>query len=173
VTAQREPRLDEEPADDATIAVIESALHALARRLRQTRLHEYISWLAGDDVDQPGLAVLYVLNGEQELHGPEASLRITDAAAQLGIDAPAVTRKAQQLERLGLVTRARDVDDARATRLRLTPAGHKMLKQYLLARHRWLATLLADWPADDCREFARLIRRFTDDITQQLQELDR
>jgi hypothetical protein len=38
---------------------------------------------------------------------------------------------------------------------------------------RRLATLLADWPADDCREFARLIRRFTDDITQQLQELDR
>ena len=96
-----------------------------------------------------------------------------DAAAQLGIDAPAVTRKAQQLERLGLVTRARDVDDARATRPRLTPAGHQMLKQYLLARHRWLATLLADWPADDCREFARLIRRFADDITQQLQELDR
>jgi hypothetical protein len=57
----------------------ESALHALARRLRQARLHEYISWLAGDDVDQPGPAVLYVLNGEQELHGPEASLRITDA----------------------------------------------------------------------------------------------
>jgi hypothetical protein len=43
----------------------------------------------------------------------------------------------------------------------------------LLARHRWPATLLADWPADDCRELARLIRRFTDDITQQLQELDR
>jgi hypothetical protein len=62
--------------------VIESALHALARRLRQARLHEYISLLAGDDVDQPGLAVLYVLNGEQELHGPEASLRITDAAAR-------------------------------------------------------------------------------------------
>ena len=173
MTAQRGPGRDEEPADDATIAVIESALHALARRLRQARLHEYISWLAGDDVDQPGLAVLYVLNGEQELRGAEASLRVTDAAAHLGIDAPAVTRKAQQLERLGLVSRARDADDARATRLRLTPAGHRMLRQFLLARHRWLATLLADWPADDRREFARLICRFTDDTSRHLRELDR
>ena len=167
MAAQRPRPGGDASADDATIAAIEAGLYSLARRLRQAQLKDYISRQAGDDIDQAGMAVLYTLRGE------ETDLRVTDLAARLSIDAPAVTRKAQQLERLGLVTRARDVDDARATRLRLTPAGHKMLKQYLLARHRWLATLLADWPADDCREFARLIRRFTDDITQQLQELDR
>jgi Mn-dependent DtxR family transcriptional regulator len=39
------------------------------------------------------------------LHAESVSLRVTDLAERLGIDAPAVTRKAQRLERLGLVSR--------------------------------------------------------------------
>jgi DNA-binding MarR family transcriptional regulator len=164
--AQRQPQADAVSADDETIAAIEAALYSLARRLKQAQLKDYISRQAGDDIDQAGMAVLYTL------HGEETELRVTDLAARLGIDAPAVTRKAQQLERLGLVSRARDADDARASRLRLTPEGCQVLKRFLLARHRWLAALLADWPAAECREFARLISRFADDIDQHLAELD-
>src|ERR1700678_4455162 len=67
------------PADDETIAAIESALHSLTRRLGQARLKEYIARQAGDGVEQAGIAVLYVLQAED-------SLRITDLAARLGID---------------------------------------------------------------------------------------
>src|SRR5437868_15466765 len=98
------------PVDDETIAEIETALHALARRLKQARLHEFVLKQAGVDIDQAGLAILYAL------HAEKVSLRVTDLADRLGIDAPAVTRKAQRLERLGLVSRARDVEDARASR---------------------------------------------------------
>jgi DNA-binding MarR family transcriptional regulator len=164
--AQRRPPADEAPADDETIAVIESALHALGRRLRQAQLKDYIAQQAGDDIDQAGMAILYVLHAEKD------SLRVTDLAARLAIDPPAVTRKAQQLERLGLVSRARHTCDARASLLRLTPEGLEVLKRFLLARHQWLATLLADWPPADCREFARLISRFTDDVDQHLADLD-
>ena len=93
----------EVPVDDKTIAEIESALHLLARRLKQARLHDFVLKQAGLDIDQAGLAILYALHAEQ------GSLRITDLAERLGIDAPAVTRKAQLLERLGLVSRARGV----------------------------------------------------------------
>jgi DNA-binding MarR family transcriptional regulator len=164
--APRPPQAGQASADDETIATIETALYSLARRLKQAQLKDYISRQAGDDIDQAGMAVLYVLHGEND------SLRITDLAARLGIDPPAVTRKAQQLERLGLVSRARDTDDARASRLRLTPEGRRVLKRFLLARHQWLTTLLADWPPAECREFARLISRFADDIDQHLAELD-
>ena len=164
--AQRPPQASDAPADDETIATIETALYSLARRLRQAQLKDYISRQAGDDMDQAGMAVLYTL------HGEKTDLRVTDLAARLGIDAPAVTRKAQQLERQGLVSRARDADDARASRLRLTPEGCQMLKRFLIARHQWLAALLADWPSAECREFARLISRFADDIDQHLAELD-
>jgi DNA-binding MarR family transcriptional regulator len=163
--AQRPPQAGQASADDATIAAIETALYSLARRLRQAQLKDYISRQAGDDIDQAGMAVLYTLRGE------ETDLRVTDLAARLGIDPPAVTRKAQQLERLGLVSRARDADDARASRLRLTPEGCQVLNRFLLARHQWLAALLADWPPAECRDFARLISRFADDIDQHLSEL--
>jgi DNA-binding MarR family transcriptional regulator len=160
MAAQRPRPGGDASADDATIAAIEAGLYSLARRLRQAQLKDYISRQAGDDMDQAGMAVLYAL------HGEETGLRVTDLAARLGIDPPAVTRKAQQLERLGLVSRARDTCDARASRLRLTPEGCQVLKRFLLARHQWLAALLADWPAAECREFARLISRFADDIDQ-------
>ena len=164
MSAQQDPRCGEVPADEETIAAIESALHSLARRLGQARLKDYIARQAGDGVEQAGMAVLYVLC-EQD------SLRITDLAARLGIDPPAVTRKAQQLERLGLVSRARDADDARACRLQLTPEGHRVLGRFLLARHQWLTSLLADWTPAECREFARLICRFTSDIDRHLADL--
>src|SRR4051812_50228000 len=94
----RPPQL---PADDETIAAIESALHSLARRLKQARLHDFVLRQAGVDIDQAGLAILYAL------HAEKASLRVTDLAERLGIDAPAVTRKAQRLQRPGLVGRGR------------------------------------------------------------------
>lgn len=117
-------------------------------------------------IDQAGLAILHVL------HGEKATLRITDMAGRLSIDAPAVTRKVQQLERLGLVSRAKDADDARAGRLRLTPEGRRAVRKFLLARHRWLTALLAGWPPAERCEFARLIGQFTGDIHRSLDELN-
>jgi DNA-binding MarR family transcriptional regulator len=154
------------PADDEAITAIESALHSLARRLRQTRLHEDLTQQAGVDIDQAGLAVLYALSDEK------ASLRVTDVAARLAIDTPAVTRKAQHLERLGLVGRAKDADDARASRLQLTAEGRRVLTQFRIARHRWLATLLAGWPPAEQRELARLIGRFADEVHRPPGETD-
>jgi DNA-binding MarR family transcriptional regulator len=165
MTARQRPCPDEAPADDETIAALESALHSLARRLRQALLKDYLAQQAGHDLDQAGMAVLYVLRAEK------SSPRITDVAARLGIDPPAVTRKAQQLERLGLVSRSRDADDARAFRLRLTVQGQQMLNSFQLARHQWLTTVLADWAPADCAQFAELMSRFADDIDRHLGEL--
>jgi len=151
--------------DDETIVGIESALHTLARRLKQARLHDFVLKQAGLDIDQAGLAILYAL------HAEKGSLRVTDLAERLGIDAPAVTRKAQRLERLGLVSRARCAEDARVCRLRLSAEGQEAISRFLLARHQWLVTLLADWPPEDQRDFARLIGRFASDIHRQLDEL--
>jgi hypothetical protein len=44
--------------------------------------------------------------------------------------------------------------------------------RFLLARHQWLTTLLADWPPEERDDFARLICRFADDIHRHLDELD-
>jgi DNA-binding MarR family transcriptional regulator len=151
---------------NATVDDVDVALQSLMRSLKQTRLRDHLRARAGVDLDQAGLAALYVL------YTAQSSLRLTELAEQLRIDAPAVTRKAQQLERAGLVSRTRDEQDARATRLQLTDNGRRALTRYLDGRRAWLATLVTDWPETDRSEFARLLRRFNDDVQHSIKELD-
>jgi DNA-binding MarR family transcriptional regulator len=148
------------------IGEIESALHSLVRSLKQVRLHEYLLTKARVDVDRAGMALLYVLYVEG------TSLRLTDLAEQLQIEAPAVTRKAQHLERSGLVSRTPDPNDGRATQLQLTAQGRRTINRILTVRRAWLQTLLSDWPEASQIEFARLLRLFTNDVNQHLKEFD-
>jgi DNA-binding MarR family transcriptional regulator len=148
------------------IDILESALHSLGRSLRRSRLHEALLAEAGVDVDRAGVALLYVL------YGKTADLRLTDLADELHIDAPAVTRKAQQLERAGLIRRSRDREDGRATRLGLTASGRRAIERILAARRAWLVTLVSDWPEAEQIEFARLLDRFTDGVERNLEDLD-
>jgi len=154
------------PEQTSAVSEIESALHSLARSLKQSRLHEFLLAQARVDADQAGLAILYVL------HLEGSGLRVTDLADQLRIDAPAVTRKAQQLERSGLINRSRVAADARVIRLQVTAAGRRTISRFLAARRKWLTSLLAAWPEPDQAEFARLLRQFTSDIQRQMGELD-
>jgi DNA-binding MarR family transcriptional regulator len=149
-----------------SIAEIQSALYSLARSLKRGTLHDFLLAQARIDADQAGLAVLYVL------HLAGRGLRLTDLAEQLSIDSPAVTRKVQQLERCGLLSRTADQVDARAARVQLTAAGRRTISKFLAARRTWLEGLIADWPEIDRADFARLLGRFAGDIHQQLEGLD-
>jgi DNA-binding MarR family transcriptional regulator len=153
-------------AQGDSITEIQSALHSLARSLKRGTLHDFLLAQARVDADQAGLAVLYVL------HLAGAGLRLTDLAERLSIDAPAVTRKVQQLERCGLLSRTQDQVDARATRVQLTAAGRRTISRFLAARRTWLASVVAGWTAQEQAEFARLLGRFASDIHRQLEELD-
>jgi DNA-binding MarR family transcriptional regulator len=155
-----------EPEDSEAIGAIEMELHSLVRSLKQVRLHEYLLTKARVDVDRAGMALLYVL------HVEGTSLRVTDLAEQLQIEAPAVTRKAQHLERSGLVSRTPDPNDGRATQLQLTTQGRRTINRILAVRREWLTMLLSEWPEATQVEFARLLGLFTNDVNQHLKELD-
>jgi DNA-binding MarR family transcriptional regulator len=151
-----------QPGGEEPIGEIESALHGLTQALKQARLYEYLLAQARVDVDRAGIALLYALYLEN------TSLRLTDLAVRLQIEAPAVTRKAQQLERSGLVSRTRDQDDGRATLLQLTKEGHRTIARFLDVRREWLKTLLSGWPDAKQAEFARLVRLFTESVNEHL-----
>jgi DNA-binding MarR family transcriptional regulator len=163
---------DGAPPDTATprpedpIDELESALQAIFRQLKQTRLHEYLLRRAQAKVDRTGSAFLHVLAEEP------AGLRMTELAERLHIDAPAVTRKAQQLERAGLVERGPDQADGRAIRLRLTPAGRSTTEAIHAAHRAWLEAVLTDWPAADRAELTRLLLRFAGAADQHLAQSD-
>ncbi|HWG28063.1 MarR family winged helix-turn-helix transcriptional regulator [Actinospica sp.] len=166
------PVRDDAPPDTATlrpedpIDELESALQALFRRLKQARLHEYLLRRAGVELDRAGGALLYALYEEP------SSLRITELAERLHVDIPAVSRKARQLERAGLIERGPDQADGRAIRLHLTPAGRGRTEAILAARRAWLEAVLIDWPEADRAELAHLLSRFAGAVGRELEESD-
>jgi DNA-binding MarR family transcriptional regulator len=149
--------------EDTTTGEIDRALLSVARVMNQVRVHAKLRAEAGVDIDRAGAAVLYKLLVEGD------SLRLCDLAERLGIDSPAVTRKVQQLEHLGLVVRSPDPVDGRASRLLLTRDGKKSIERLLEARRMWLEELLSEWPTADRREFSRLLALFATTIEEDVE----
>ncbi|WP_405008848.1 MarR family transcriptional regulator [Kitasatospora purpeofusca] len=90
-------------------------------------------------------------------------LSAADLGREIGLDRTTVTRRADRLERTGLLERRPDPADGRATLLALTDDGHATVA---VTRRRLAAdieTSLAGWPPAGARTFARLLRRFLDE----------
>ncbi len=141
--------------DADVLTTIQVSLQSIVRALGQARTHERLLERAGVRLDRAGTALLYKLS----LHGDEP-LRVSALADLLGVDTPSVTRKAQQLEHLGYVTRDPDPEDGRATRVHLTAEGRTVLSHVVDARRDLLADLVADWGVAERRTFADLLNRF-------------
>jgi len=148
---------------DSNTGEIADALLAMARVMTQVRVHETLCKRAGVELDRGGSALLYKLYTDGE------NIRITELAERLGIDPPGVTRKVQQLERMGLLCRAVDPDDARASRLRLTKEGRTSIERLLRARESWLEGMLGGWPRRDQKEFGRLLKLFASTIAEEIE----
>ncbi|HTT86799.1 MAG TPA: MarR family transcriptional regulator [Acidimicrobiales bacterium] len=149
-------------AERSPIEEIEAALQAVVRTLNQVKVHERLLRVAAARIDRAGAALMYRLSRESD------GLRITDLAERLGVDAPTVTRKVQQLEREGLVARHVDPGDRRASLLVLTAEGQRTIDRVLTARRAWLTRLLDGWHDDDQDRFGHLLSRFAEALTRDL-----
>ncbi|MPZ61337.1 MAG: MarR family transcriptional regulator [Propionibacteriales bacterium] len=134
------------PASDEAILV---ALMQLGRQMR--RLHH------GDDLEIGALPVLHVL-------GRTTTLRLSDLAAKLELDASTISRHIRQLEDRGFVQRTDDPDDRRATRLALTDEGRKKCQKAMECRRTRVNEALEDWSKSDRADLQRLLIRFADDL---------
>jgi DNA-binding MarR family transcriptional regulator len=143
---------------------IAGSLQVLARSFNQARAREQLLQEAGVRLDRAGAALLYKLHAHRE-----ASFRVSELAERLGIDAPAVTRKVQQLERLGFVSRGPDAEDKRATRIQLTSAGEATLQLVLKAHKKRLARLFDSWTKEELRSFSSSMGRFAEALTDEME----
>src|SRR5690606_29512171 len=80
-------------------------------------------------------------------------------ARQISLSPATVTGIVDRLERRGLITRVRCVDDKRRAVLALTPAGQQLLEQAPPPLHGAFAPRLADLPAAEQEEIARVLER--------------
>ena len=86
-------------------------------RAQSTIRQELTARDAWEDLVPPEYGVLYALSSAPE------GLRITELGEDVLLTQPGMSRLVARLEGRGLVHRVDDPDDARASRIRLTPAG--------------------------------------------------
>jgi len=133
---------------------IESGLIALHRTFFQHKGWERLQQTAGITLDRAEAAMLKALSASQA-----KARRLQDVATSLGIEAPSVSRTAQQLEARGLVSKKPDARDGRASNLHLTAKGRQQLERLMAARRQRLEQLLTNWSEHDKRHLAQLLHK--------------
>jgi len=95
-------------------------------------------------------------------------LRVGELADRVGRDYTTVSRQVAKLEGLGLVARGPGKADRRVTEAVITETGQAMCEVLDAARQRLAARALVGWSEQDLRKLARLLRRFADNLAQDL-----
>lgn len=147
------------------LEVIEEAMLAFHRASFKHKTWEILRERSGVNLDRSGVALLKAI-----MHCPNATCRMQDIANYLGIEAPSVTRKVQELENEGLVSRNTDPDDKRASLITITKTGRDSVKKLQQARLEQLAIAMHEWPANERAEFARLFKKLADDLGDHVEE---
>jgi DNA-binding MarR family transcriptional regulator len=102
-------------------------------RAQSTIVRELAARDAWDDLVPREYGVLYALSSAPE------GLRITELGEDVLLTQPGMSRLVARLEARGLVERVGDPDDARASRIRLTPAGVAVQRRIGRAHARHVA----------------------------------
>lgn len=147
-------------ADD--VNELETAMRLFFQTMKRPQRWSGITQRAGVAIDRPAAAILHILALPQE-----QGCRVQDLAAHLGIEAPSVTRKTQELEQAGYIRRSRNPDDRRAIGLVITPRGKRISQRLHEAQSQLISQVLEQWPAADRRRFVELFQRFSDELANQ------
>ncbi|MFF2131430.1 MarR family winged helix-turn-helix transcriptional regulator [Streptomyces olivochromogenes] len=139
------------------VAEIERALTRISYLTSRVRQHERLMALAGLPLDRAAVALLRQV-------ADSGSLRPSELANLLSVEASHVTRQVQQLEKTGYLTRVPDPNDRRAQRIELTPAGRDAVDRVREASCRGMSVALADWSPRDLEQLATLCHRLVDDF---------
>lgn len=140
----------------ATNSLRSDSLEALAVALRDVYLGIRRD-APGDDHDKAALGLLSHLTSL----GPMRAGDLADAAC---LDPSTVSRHLRVLEDDGHLLRSADPDDRRATLIEVSPSGRRLVAAARSQRIALLTRAVADWPRDDVRTLAHLVRRLADDL---------
>lgn len=155
---QRSPRRPPASVRDSThrhspqLLAIERAWLLLVRSSETTKLNEAILSKANLDLDRSAYPILSRID---EL-GP---MKIRGLADELHLDPSTVSRQLKPLVANRLLAAGADVNDNRASVIRLTRSGERALQRIRTARHELLEGLLRDWSPADLDQLERLLMR--------------
>ena len=121
-------------------------------RWARVNLHGRIVSDIGIDVDRSAVVILDTLHHD----GP---MRMSDLAHKIGLDRSTVSRQVASVVAAGLVGRAHDVGDARASMLSLSLRGQTVRQKVARSWQRIAMDLIADWSFEEQVEFGRLMSK--------------
>ena len=126
-----------------------------------------VAWATRNDVQQDTMrrARCRLPRGQVWLLARLASsepTRLSDLAMSLGVDQSTLTPQAKRLQCDGLIAREPDPRDRRASLLRVTRAGQRLLCRLHSARRATFEALLEDWPETDRAEAAEILNRLAE-----------
>jgi DNA-binding MarR family transcriptional regulator len=137
------------PSNTATGQDLVVALLAVSRRLKAR--------LAQGNLDP---AMMFVLLQVQA----NGSLRVSELAGCMGLDASTASRHVRHLEDGGYLARTGDPGDWRASWVRLTPKGRGALARAMRARGAVVDRAVAGWSNDDRATLTNLITRLAESL---------
>lgn len=137
----------------------ESVVRHLGSVVGWARLRSFdlIQARSGVDVDRSGIIILATLHRL----GP---LRLSDLAADIGLDRSTISRQVAAVVRGGYVQKMEDVADARASLLTLTPRGQAARRKLADAWGDIVVELLADWTPEDQAQLGHLLGKLASQV---------
>ena len=109
------------------------------------------------ELGSQGFTALAVINR----HGP---VRVSEVAEQLSVDLSVASRQVAALVLAGHVEREPDPDDRRATRLKVTPTGTRVLTDSHRRMVETATSALSGWTAEELAGLAAQLERLREDF---------
>ena len=137
---------------DADVRGVEAVVRHLGSVTNWARLRSFdlIHRRAGVDVDRSGIIILATLDRL-------GSMRMSDLAAEIGLDRSTISRQVAAVVRSGYVQKVGDAADARASQLQLTARGNAARRKLAAAWRQIVTELVEDWSADEQAQLGRLL----------------
>jgi DNA-binding MarR family transcriptional regulator len=134
------------------VASVTDSFIDLQRTVRRSKARLLAA--AGNDVESATHLLLHTLQSD----GP---MRASALAASVHSDLSTVSRQVAALVSRGLLERRADQHDGRACVLAVTDAGRAAVAEHERGRRAFFDEVLAEWSADEVRQFAGQLERFT------------
>jgi DNA-binding MarR family transcriptional regulator len=152
-----EPLRSDEGDLSTSAETIQHAVALLIPGIRRQKLHAHIGSRAGVSLNPSAYRVLARVGGV----GP---VRVSDVAANLGIEVSSLSRVLTPLTDAGLIERSSDPRDKRVTILSLTQTGRQAFEQLHYAWVDFINERLVGWSHAQITRFAAELLLFAESV---------
>ena len=141
----------------------ESFIHSI-HRLADNDLFSVMN-----ELTQGELSLLHSAVSYPEEHNGEL-ITVAQAAAQLNVSAPAVSRTLKNLENKGFITRNTDPADRRSVRISVTESGYAVMSRHIAESIGIINEIMESFTDEELKIMVRLHCKFTENMTKVISE---